>query len=178
MTWLFEQPLIIVFIGVVVVAILFACMQQTGRKGFFYAMIGAALLVVGLVALERLIVTDREQVKQTLHGLADAIEADDLARVQAGISPQSMKIRADAQHYMRLLEIKEVNIKRDLAIAVSADQNPPMAKAEFHATFVGGDKLGRIENQRVPRFFVVTFRKEQGRWLVRKYEMHDPREQL
>ena len=70
--------------------------------------------------------------------------------------------------------IKEVRIKRNLKVTIRPDSRPPRAEASFNAVVVGQDTYGQVGNRPYPRFFIVDFRKEDGRWKVEGYEIRLP----
>ena len=67
MSNVFENPLPILFVGVLVFAILFAIWTQQRNRKWMFAMIGTLLLVVGGLILEQVVVTDAEEVAATIH---------------------------------------------------------------------------------------------------------------
>ena len=79
MTWLTENPFPVLLIGSLTTAILAGGWLRTGSKWLLFAVIAAIAVTVGLVLAERWIVTDREQVTQTLHDLAAVVERNEVA---------------------------------------------------------------------------------------------------
>lgn len=176
MTTLVEQPLPILFVGVLLSAMLAAALVQTGRRVFLYALSGVLVLTGVLLAVERLVVTDAEHVEATLHTIARDLEQNDSAAVLRHISEMAPEIRSEAERTLKWVQISEAKIKRNLSVQVHPNRNPPLAEASFNGVIVGGDVKGSIKNQRYARFFVVTFRREQDAWRVIRYEDKDPRE--
>jgi hypothetical protein len=178
MDWLLqqilEQPVAIIFVGLVTLAILFGGLVQTGKKYFIYLMIAAAVLFAGLVVVEQLVVTHRERVENAIHEIARALEANDVALVEQRISRTAPKIRKDANYYLRLYKIEQVKVKWNLTVEPHLDRSPPTATAKFNAVVRGGDRAGQVQHQHWPRYFVVQFVLEDDRWRVYDYEMHEP----
>ncbi len=80
MTLLFENPLRIIFIGIVIEAVLGIVLLRTGRGALLWAMLGVLALTLAGVVVERLVVTEKERVEMTLDGITSALEANDLKR--------------------------------------------------------------------------------------------------
>ena len=66
MTTLLEDPMPVIFFGIVAEAILGVVLLQTRRGAVLIAMVAVLVVVLGCVGLERLVVTDTEQVENTL----------------------------------------------------------------------------------------------------------------
>lgn len=174
---LMDQPLLIAFGGVVAVTILVGGFIQTGKKALLYAAVAAMLLALGLVVLERVTITPREAVKATLHVIAHELEQNDVEGVIAHISAGRPNLVQQAQDRMGLVEIFEVDIKRNLKVDLFSEKGMELAEAKFNVVFRAKDKRGFLDEKRpVPRFFIVRFKLEDRQWKVRDYEMADPRD--
>ena len=174
MSWIIESPWPILAVGVFVVAILWGVYTQTRHPRAIYAAIGAVALFGGLLALERVILTEREVVEQTLFQIAAALEANDSDEVLEHISPQSQTVRDDARRHMNLVDISRVNIKSNLKVNVQSKHKPPLAEATFNVVIVASDKAGHLVEQQIPRRLTVWFRKEADHWRVRDYRVEAP----
>ena len=173
--WLFEQPLVILFLGIVLVAALAGGFIQTGRRPLLFAMLAVIALTAGLLVLERIVVTQVEQVESTLHQIAAHLERNDVNAVVKMISEGAPELRNEARQKMGLIEISQVRIKNNLKVEIVKDQEPPVAEARFNAVIRGTDRLGQYGDQAYPRFFIVNLRLEDEQWRVRSYEVQDPR---
>lgn len=169
-----EQWLPIVFVALIVEAILFIVLVQTGRKAVLYLMVAVGVLAVLLVGVERVVVTERERVEAAVYGIRDAMKRNDLDGVLDLISPQAKDVRNDARRGFDQLRVEDAIVKSNLTIAVHPDSTPPLAVAEFNGVIIGGDKHGQVEHYTAPYYFVLTFRKEGDAWRLRKYELRDP----
>jgi len=175
--WLMDQPLMIVFGGVVLSAALLGGLFQTGKKSLGYATICVSLLTIAMLGLERVTVTPREAVIATLHIIAHELEQNDVAALVNHISEGRPKLRAEAEQKMGFVEIIDVDIKRNLKVVVLNERGMDIAEARFNAVIRLRPLRGFSDEMRpVPRFFVVRFKKEDGKWRVRDYEMADPRQ--
>lgn len=178
---LMEQPLTIVFGGLLLAGMLFGGLIQTGKKWLLYAGIGVLLLTVGLLFLERSTITPREAVKATLYVIADDLERNDITSVLGHVSDAKMDIKGDAKKYLGYLDVIEVKIKNNLKIEIFDTGSGQIAEARFNVVFRGRAKGTMYrdfldENRPIPQHFMVRFRLEDdGRWRVRDYERNDPR---
>ena len=95
MTWLFENPVPAVLIGGFSLAILIGGWLKTGWRSLIVAMVAVIALTVGLVVLERYVVTDREQVDLTLRDIAALVERNDIDKATAlefAPNPEQLKM--------------------------------------------------------------------------------------
>src|SRR5262245_54422670 len=95
-----ESPWPALWLGLLAEALLGLAWYQTGNKRLFQAMVGALVVMLLLLALELLVVTDREAVSNTLEDTANAMETNDLNQVLAFIAPEATKLRTDAERYL------------------------------------------------------------------------------
>lgn len=178
MSWLLERPVTIVAFGVVAVAVLVAALVQTGRRSFLHGAVAAVALTAGMLILERLVVTDVEQITAMLHELADDLARNDHPAILDHISVTAPELRQQAQKILQQVVIDSASIKRNLKVAVPPNRSTPVATASFNAVIVASDRHGVVTDQPYPRFFILDLRKENGRWRVTRYEHHDPRQGL
>jgi len=167
-----ESPWPILFIGIAVEAVLAFLLLRTGQGKFLIAMLGvAAFVVVGLV-VERLVVTDREAVEQTLDAAVAAVRKNDLNGVLDCISPSAQDDRNHIRWVLGRVDVQEAHIS-DLDIKVNRLTSPPTADAKFLAVGRGKDKKGEWPYQGFAHRVVVQLRLEGGRWLVTGYDFPD-----
>jgi hypothetical protein len=176
MSWLAEQPLLILIVGILVEAALFVALVQTGRKALLYVFLAAGLLFAGILAWERVTVTDREAVRATLYQIAAELERNDLDAVLTHVSPKAKESIAEAQRILPQVKIHEVKIKPNLEIKVRRVGDLHIADATFNVVVVVSSKSPMLADQRIPRYVEVTLHEENGRWLVRDHKDDDPLE--
>lgn len=170
MSWLFEDPTTLIVAGVLIEALLAVALYNTGRGALVAAMAGV-LVVVGLgVLIERIVVTDQEQVADTLAAVAKGVEANDVEGVLAFIDPASTGMRASVRMALASARVSEVRIY-DLVVEVNERSNPPTAGAEFTGRVKGSyrGESGGGEGMLL-RKFTVNFRRQGDRWLMTDYE--------
>jgi ketosteroid isomerase-like protein len=170
MTSLFESPLAIVLVGLIIVAILGGGWVQTGRKPLLYAAVAAGTLAGLLLLAERLVVTDREAIRATLYKIAKEVENNDMDAVLTHVDSQADDVRRQAEQEFPKHHFDEVKITRIHEIAVNSKRKPPTAVVELNVVVVGTFENGALPNQQFPRFVIVTFREEDGQWRVSEYQ--------
>ncbi len=166
MTWLLENPLPILLIGLATTVVLMVVWYQVQKRALLLA-IGAtiALTALGLV-VERAVVTPWEEVEQTLQELADALKANDLERTLSYVSPEAVETRKRAKWAMGRFRVKKAKVS-DLKIQFNPLMSPPMAKATFTGIIAVEDKGGAFNLARpYPIRFTAEFRKQGERWVL------------
>ncbi|HTU24113.1 MAG TPA: hypothetical protein VMF30_01870 [Pirellulales bacterium] len=174
MNWLFEGPWPILITALVVEAILVIGLLRTGRVNLLWAIGGSGLVFAALFVLERLIVTESEQVSDTLHGVAAAVTDNDLPAVLEYISPDAADVRQLASNSLRSIHVQQAKIGSDLAITIHERAANPTAQANFTGRIQArgnhGESLGH--DTYVGRFRVGLIKRD-DRWLVSTFERPD-----
>src|SRR5688500_3086338 len=115
MTWLVEDAWMIVWcclaLGIVVVLLLL----QLSRGYALLGLVCMALVTGGLLLIERLVVTDKERVENTLFELAEALMNNDAPTAIKYLSPSSVK-RDEAGFYLRQIKVSKARIGSDLKV--------------------------------------------------------------
>jgi Tfp pilus assembly protein PilE len=175
MNWLLENPVPAIIVGGLTAAMLGGGWLQTGAKWLLYLAITAVILTILAVIMERVVVTDREQVTETLFEIAALVERNQVDEALKYASPKSPRVRAQAASELPLYEFSDVDIKRNLEIELLPDANPPTAIAEFNVSVTLSIRNSAFTNRRIPRFVEVTFYKEEdGQWRVGAYQHFEP----
>lgn len=175
MTSFSEDPFPIILVGVLAVAACAVALARTGR-GIFLVAIGAiALLTAAGVLVEKLVVTEREEVEQVVDSSAAAVRANQLEGVLDHLSPEAGRARDLIRWAFGRATFEDVRITR-LDIRVINTASPPLAKAEITGYVRCRDRLGEYPYDSVPIDGTLELRKINSRWLVSGYEMRqDPR---
>jgi hypothetical protein len=167
-----ENPLRILFVGVVVEAVLAMVLLRTGRGKLLWAMIGVACLFGVLLAVERLVVTDREAVERTLDNAVNAARRNDISGLLACIDPSAERPRRLSTWVLNTYEVEEGHIM-DVQITVNHLTSPPTARAAFSA--VGRararDRRNELPYRGTAQRVNVSLQKTGDRWLVTDYEL-------
>jgi hypothetical protein len=165
----------IIVVGIVLEAVLAVAFVNTRRRVVLSAMLGVAILVAAGVGLERLVVTDTEQIEANLDGAASALEADDLQRFKQHLSPSATKTQSRAEYALGIVQVTAFRISR-LKITIYPLTSPPTAKARFRGAVHYQERTGMISYGIYRADFVVTLRREADAWRITDHiEHHDLR---
>jgi hypothetical protein len=175
---LFEEPLAILFGGAFLFAITFALWYQIHDRRALVAAFGTLALTASGLVVERLVVTDGEQVRRTLRRIVSQMEQNDRAAVLAEISDSATELREEAESVLSRVEIVKITIKRNLRVEVVRRGGRKSAEARFNAVATVEDRRGVFGRQIIPRFLIVRFRYESQQWKVTSYDAFDPRDGL
>ncbi len=164
---LMEQPWTIGGLGVLLVVILFSGWVKTGHAALIPAFILAGLLFGGLLLVERLVQTEKEQVTGALYDILSDVEGNDLPAVLQHIHSTAKPLREEAQSYMPRFHFTEAHATDVKSVTVEQSSSPPRAKIEFTVR-------ARVEESMDRRafmgFIVLQMQKEDDRWRVTSYE--------
>lgn len=174
MTALLESPLPAVLVGIILVLLLAIAYFAVPKRGILIAMCVVAAGVVGLVALERAITTEREEVEIALLLLAKTLETNDVAAVQELVAPDASLVHNAAQRHMPRYQINEVHVARDVRVTVDSAADPPQAIAKFTCRVNANDRKGELPYNTAILEFSIHFRKDGDRWLVESYDVDQP----
>jgi hypothetical protein len=169
MNLILESPYPALFTGIFLLAGLAISLVQTRDRRLMFAFGGVFALMLGMLALEILVVTPNEEVETRLDALAAALEANDVPRVLSHISVQkdAGEIRGRAEWALTNFRITKAKI-RNLAINIRPIAGE--ATAEFDGIITAEHKS--MGGGPYPRRFTLHFRRDTpgGPWLVYKYE--------
>lgn len=166
---LVEDPTWILVCGIAIEAILAVVLVRTGRGAVVFLMIAAFALVLAGIGIERAIVTPREEVEETLDGLAAALLAGDVNGVVAFIAPDASSLRAEAAAQLPQVKVNEARI-RDLKVSLNVHANPPTAVADFRGILKVKDSREQFPYENYLGRFKVDLRRDGDAWLITGYE--------
>jgi hypothetical protein len=166
--WLFENPVAIWCTGAVFVALAVFVYLQLRTKEALIAILVIVLATVMLLVVERLIVTPREEVQQTLNDLAARIAANDLPGVITFIEPEAKAVRADAESLMPLVTVHRASIMGTPEIAVNMATSPPTATVDCQGLVEVTVKQNSIKGPYMDRV-QIHFVREGECWLIDSY---------
>jgi len=169
MTMFVESPWPAIMLCIVLEIMLGILFMRTGRGLVVVAMAVVLAVTAGMLVLERIVVTDTEQVEDTLHGIAEDLEANDVAAVLASFSPDCPRL-AQVRATLDGVTIRSASVGPDLEVRISQLTSPPTATAYFTGRIDGRDNSGTIPYDRFARKFKVKLQRRDGRWLITDYE--------
>ncbi len=173
MTWLLESPWPALTTGVVLELILAIVLVRSGRGIVLVAMVVVLILTSGLVVLERLVVTEREEIENALSRAETTLEWNDPSAVLALFTPNSPR-RTEVANVLGRFRVRDAHIGRDLEIEPAAATDPPSVRASFTGRVVGSDTRGEVPYETVIRKFTVTLHRVGDQWLIHDYQMTEP----
>src|SRR3990167_1940690 len=110
MTILLESPWPWICLGIVAEATLAAMLVTMRRRALIWAMLGVLAFTIAGVAVERLVVTERERVEAAMEGNVAAPNAHDLNRLlRDSIAPDAQLTRGRATWALERIQIQRTN---------------------------------------------------------------------
>jgi hypothetical protein len=178
MTWVLEQPVYILILGALTFAFLCFAWWQTGYRALFHSMLAVVALTAGLLILEHLVVTPREEIENALHEMAQDVLTNDLDKILPHVYSGAPQTYRQAKAEFPKYRFTRVDIKRNVE-AVFPQGTNPRTKAEVTFNVVV-DVIEKSTNTtyHVPRFVRLTLMFEDGEWRVAEYAHYDPHESL
>lgn len=169
MTIFIESPWPATILGIVLEIILGLVFMRTGRA---LAVVGMAVVLAataGMILLEQFIVTNTEQIEDTLHGIAEDLEANDAAAVLAAFTPECPKL-PQVRSALNGVTIRAASVGADLEVRISQLTSPPSATAFFTGHIEGSDNRGTVPYEHFIRKFKVKLERRGDRWLITDFE--------
>ena len=179
MSFLFEHTWIWVVFAAIVGFIGYAqFVNDKKNRTLLMTVIATAVVLIGGIALERYIETDKEALRRTLKEISAAITSDDFAKVNMYIAPDAAQLRGLATAGMNQAKLSTVHFG-NLEIKVNDATVPTTAELQFIVTFRGSSKdrsaiWGDVEFFDRYRF-TATFEKHENRWLATDEILFDNR---
>ncbi len=173
MTVFLESPWPWIFVGIVAEAVFAAVWATTRQSRLLWGMAGSlAFMIVG-VAVERLVVTERERVEAAMEGIVAALNANDLDRLlNEYIAPDASVTRGRASWALGRVHIDRANY-HNLQVTINELTSPITATAEFDGGVDFRDRLGEFPYGHYRAHFVVELELRDGRWLVTDHVEYD-----
>lgn len=180
MNWLFEQPLIIVVLGVALIFGLGAAWSATGRKELLYAVACALVLLIAGLVTERMVITDREAIRATLTTIARDVKNNDRRAVVSHIHQSAPELKQKAEGELPNYKFSECRVTRVHLIDVDNQAEPRSAIVEFNVMASGTFRYEGMElTDTVPRWVKLhMLRDNAGRWTVVHYEHDNPQRMI
>lgn len=167
-----EQPWLVTLMLGSLVAGLIAAWTQTGNKIALIAAPVIALLIPAAWTLAAHWQTDREQVRDLIYEIADAVEQNDHERVLAVVGDSQTRQRARSELQNWVFNVAEVN--RIRSIDVVAGSIPKVANVDMTVKVDLRQRKGRGMTARFPRRLILKFEKAADQWKVVEYRHLSP----
>ncbi len=164
-----ESPWPALIVTGIIALVLISALLRSGEVKWLIAAVVALIVGGAAILLERYVVTEREQVEQTLDEIAALAVKNDVPGVVAHLVPEAREIQRLAEAELAHVTIREVKLG-DLNVDVDAKSSPPKATAKFIARVEGSDKRGTVGHNVFIQRMEVGFEKRDGRWLVSTFK--------
>jgi uncharacterized transporter YbjL len=176
MTWLFEQPLAIVALGVALLVAVGVAWSATGRKELLYGLGVVLALLVAALVVEQLVVTDREAIRATLQQIARDVQSNNHRALRRHIHSAAAELRQKADAELPRYRFTECRVTRIHRLDVNGQAQPRQAVVEFNVIASGSFRVDSFEfDDTIPRWVRLHLvREPDGRWTVTDYEHDDP----
>ena len=180
MSFLFEHTWIwVVFAAIVGLIGYSQFINDKKNRTLLITVIATAVVLIGGVALERYIETDREALRRMLKEISAAITSDDTKAVLSHTSPDAEKLRGLAAEGMARAKLSRA-IFRNIEIKVNDTTVPTTAELRFIVFFSGSSKdrtwLGIGDAEFHDQFrFTAVFEKHDDRWFATDEVIFDDR---
>lgn len=160
MTWITETPWPLVVILAVAAGIMLAVWSAQKRGIWIVGSLAAILAAVGVVFVERSIVTESERVEQSVLDLTRAFQKKDHDRTLSFISLQAPELRQLAETALASVTVQDDLSVKDMHVRMSNEDTRAVARFRANGTisFQGMD-LGPQ-----PSLLEVTWQKERNEW--------------
>ncbi len=175
----FENSFRIVIFVAPLLAILFVSSKLFAKPKFIYWGIAGVVLLVVWVVVERLVVTDREYLDQSIYFMSDCVQRNDVNGLLEYVSVDSKQTYRRVQKEFPDYQFRSCNIVRRNDLQIDESKSPPRARIDF-TVFVDLDATIRYGyNGPAQRNVVLEFEKEpDGIWRVVAFEHYDPRDMI
>jgi hypothetical protein len=180
MSWLFENELLIVFVGVAVLLALGAAWSTGGRKELLYAAGAALALLIAALIIEHFVVTDSEAIRATLAEIARDVKNNDHGALRRHIHPTATALRQKADAELPRYKFTECRVTKIHLIDVDDLAEPRSAVAEFNIIVSGTFEYeGLTADGTYPRWVKLHLLRDQdNRWRVVDYEHDNPQQMI
>ncbi len=178
MSWLYEQTWPTIAISGCIAALAITLFFQSRRPAYLLGILAAGgVLALGLW-IEAAVVTENEEIEESLNAVAEAIEAGDLDTVLSYIAPESYQLRAEARLFSLQQSISSVKVTVQ-RVDITRSSSPIRARVRISGTVKGKDVASNNPKRTPDKLreeFVYMGRlelwmyKEGDRWLIERHE--------
>ena len=172
-----ETPWYAMGLGVIFLVAFCTAWIQTSTGKLLWGCLGSCIVFGGLVALEALVMTEREQIVATVVSIARAVEKQDFEKAVSFIHPSQQATRSQALSELKRYKITRINIKNNLVLKLHTNRTPIEASVGFNVFVRGGIAIAGFDEQQGPRYIHAefVFIDEENRWYLTSYGHMDIR---
>ena len=174
MEWLTESPVHSIMIGILLTSF-FTLMWFITRRLFFLGFAGLALAaMITAVVAGQLIDTDREQLKQNVFQVADAVQSNNVRGVVDFVSPQARNTILRIQYEMPNYDFRKCRVIGFNYVDVPEESSPLQATVDFVVGFDVDATRTYDYNGSGTRRVTLTFEKQGDSWKIIDYRHEHP----
>ena len=176
--WLFDSPIYIVLIGIVLGVFVGVAWTASGRQELLYALGAVVVLTVIMLIVERIVITDREAIRATLAEIARDVQANDVQRVLGHIAKSNPSLVQRAQNEMPNYDFTECRVTKIHKTDVDTSAEPYSAIVQFNVVVSGTFSQNGFEaSGTYPRWIELKMvREADGKWRVEDYRHEAPQQ--
>lgn len=174
--WLFEGHLSVTLLLAAVLAVLLWLWWKRRTSSLLLAAAGVVLVLMLYLALDRLVETDREQIRHRIEDLAGGVQARDLDRVFQYISEQFKSAGGRDKKQLRELARQHLQSGDGLEVwDITCEERPARDRGMVRVSFLFKVHSNRGDVPELPFRCEATFdfHPEQG-WRLRSTRVLDP----
>jgi hypothetical protein len=173
MTMFIESPWPATLVCIALQVILGVVFMRTGRAWVLVLMALVLAATCGAILLEQTIVTDTEQVEDTLHAIAEYLSANDKQSVLACFSPRCPQL-GEVRAALDRVTVESASVGADLDVRITQLSSPPTATAFFTGRIHARENRGTVPYDNFIRKFKVKLERRDDRWLITEVEDASP----
>src|SRR5262245_40952339 len=132
MSWLFEQPVIIVLLGVALILGLGAAWSASGRQELLYGIAAVLVLITAGLVVEKMVVTDGEAIRTTLQQIARDVQSNNQRAVIGHVYSGAPVLKQEAEAKLPSFHFTECRITRINKVEIDRNAEPRSADVEFN----------------------------------------------
>lgn len=172
MTTLLESPAPAIAIGGFLAVCALVVFLSRRTLGPLVALALVLALTGGMLVVERVVLTDREEVEAAVAGVLAAVEANDVEGVVRWIDPQDEAIVRDARALMPIVNVERARAMGGVAVDVQPGASTAQAQSKFRAMFNGTSREGGAPIGYFDDVEISWERREGGGWLIIGYTVY------
>ena len=169
----FQNPVYVVLGGFLLLVIIFYFWTQTRFSWLLYVMGTVLLAAIGLIVLERLIVTDEEAIKQTLAELSGNVERNDIEGSLAFFSPSMIDVQTRARNEMPSYHFQSCRITQYKEIADIGSSDQKLVTFNVYVD-VTAPSFHNFKGKTLREVTLTLERDESGEWKIVDYAHRMP----
>src|SRR5262245_41001549 len=127
MSWLFEQPVVIVLLGIALILGLGAAWSASGRQELLYGIGAVLVLIIAGLVVEKMVVTDGEAIRATLQQIARDVQSNKHRAVIGHLYSGAPQLKQEAEAKLPSFHFTECRITCINKVEVNGNAEPRSA---------------------------------------------------